>query len=92
MGRLVDGLRVIEEGLEPHESVVVKGIQRARPGAKVDPKSIEMKTLTTSALKKEKEAKKDMTTKSENQENEKGTETENPKSDKTVAAGNEEKQ
>jgi RND family efflux transporter MFP subunit len=82
MGRLVDGLRVIEEGLEPDESVVVKGIQRARPGAKVDPKSIEMTTLTASALKKEKEAnkgkeaKKDMTTESENQDEEKGTGTE----------------
>ena len=82
MGRLVDGLRVIEDGLEPDESVVVKGIQRARPGAKVDPKSIEMTTLTASALKKEKEAnkgkevKKDMTTESENQDEEKGTGTE----------------
>jgi multidrug efflux system membrane fusion protein len=37
MGQLVDGLRVIEEGLQPDESVVVIGLQRARPGAKVLP-------------------------------------------------------
>jgi len=79
MGRLVDGLRVIEEGLGPDESVVVKGIQRARPGAKVDPKSIEMTTLTASALKKEKEAKKEMTTQSENQESENEADTEGKK-------------
>jgi membrane fusion protein (multidrug efflux system) len=82
MGRLVDGLRVIEEGLGPDESVVVKGIQRARPGAKVDPKSIEMTTLTASALKKEKEANKKKeaqnktTTQSEKQENDKASESE----------------
>jgi RND family efflux transporter MFP subunit len=92
MGQLVDGLRVIEEGLQPDESVVVKGVQRARPGAKVDLKSIEMTTLTASALKKEKEAKKKMAAKPENQEVDKGTETDNPKSDKTVAAAKEEKQ
>ncbi len=85
MGRLVDGLRVIEEGLGPDESVVVKGIQRARPGAKVDPKSIEMTALTASALKKEKEANKKKeaqnktTTQSENQDKENGTETEEKK-------------
>jgi membrane fusion protein (multidrug efflux system) len=95
MGQLVDGLRVIEEGLAPNEAVVVKGIQRARPGSKVDPKSIEMATLTAYALKKEKETNKDKETKkkkaaeSENQENEKGTETENSKRDKTVAASEE---
>lgn len=92
MGRLVDGLRVIEEGLAPDEAVIVKGIQRARPGAKVDPKSIEMTTLTASALKKEKEVKKKKTTQTENQENEKESQTENSKGAKTVAAAEEEKQ
>jgi RND family efflux transporter MFP subunit len=51
MGRLVDGLRVIEEGLQLDERVVVNGIQRARPGAKVDPEQTDMKSLTASALK-----------------------------------------
>jgi hypothetical protein len=36
-GAAVDGLRVIEEGLSPEDWVVVSGIQRARPGAKVQP-------------------------------------------------------
>lgn len=49
MGQLVDGLRVIEEGLQPGERVVVNGIQRARPGAKVDPEPIDMASLTNSA-------------------------------------------
>ncbi len=59
MGQLVDGLRVIEEGLQPGELVVVKGVQRARPGAKVDPAQIDMKTLTASAIKAAAEAKLD---------------------------------
>lgn len=79
ISQLVDGLRVIEEGLQPEESVVVKGILKARPGARVDPKTIEMATLTASALKKEKEANKEkradkeMKTQSETQEKNNGT-------------------
>ena len=59
MGQLVDGLRVIEEGLQPGELVIVKGLQRARPGVKVDPEKIDMKTLTASAIKAAAEAKLD---------------------------------
>jgi len=59
MGLLVDGLRVIDEGLQPGERVIVKGLQRARPGARVDPEQIEMKTLTASAIKATAEAKID---------------------------------
>lgn len=51
MGQLVDGLRVIEEGLKSGEWVIVNGLQRTRPGAKVDPERIDMKSLTVSALK-----------------------------------------
>ncbi len=58
MGQLVDGLRVIEEGLQPDDRVVVNGIQRARPGAKVDPEQTDMNTLTASALKAAAEAGK----------------------------------
>jgi multidrug efflux pump subunit AcrA (membrane-fusion protein) len=36
-GATVNGMRVIEEGLKADEWVVVSGIQRARPGAKVTP-------------------------------------------------------
>jgi RND family efflux transporter MFP subunit len=37
IGALVDGLRVIESGVESNEWVVVDGLLRARPGAKVAP-------------------------------------------------------
>jgi RND family efflux transporter MFP subunit len=37
IGALRDGMRVIEDGLKAEDSVVVKGIQRAIPGAKVTP-------------------------------------------------------
>ncbi len=37
IGALIEGKRVIEEGLQGNESIVVKGLQRAIPGAKVTP-------------------------------------------------------
>jgi membrane fusion protein, multidrug efflux system len=37
-GPLVDGLRVVREGLAAGEWVVTKGLQRARPGSKVEPR------------------------------------------------------
>lgn len=61
MGQLVDGLRVIEEGLQPGERVVVSGLQRARPGAKVDPERIDMASLKASALRAAAEAEKKKT-------------------------------
>ncbi|TMK13168.1 MAG: efflux RND transporter periplasmic adaptor subunit, partial [Actinobacteria bacterium] len=36
IGPLVDGLRVVREGVTPDEWVVVAGLQRIRPGIKVD--------------------------------------------------------
>jgi len=36
-GVLVDGLRVIKEGLAPDDRVIVNGMARVRPGAKVTP-------------------------------------------------------
>ncbi len=39
-GPLVDGLRVVREGLAASEWVVTKGLQRARPGSKVEPKRL----------------------------------------------------
>jgi membrane fusion protein, multidrug efflux system len=59
MGRLEDGLRVIEEGLLPDDQVMVNGLQRARPGAKVDPEQTDMKSLTASALRVASEAGQD---------------------------------
>lgn len=35
LGPLVDGLRVVRSGLQPDEIVLVNGLQRVRPGAKV---------------------------------------------------------
>jgi multidrug efflux system membrane fusion protein len=35
LGPLVDGLRVVQSGLQPHDRVVINGLQRVRPGAKV---------------------------------------------------------
>jgi membrane fusion protein, multidrug efflux system len=37
LGPLDEGLRVIREGLKPEDRVIVDGLQRARPGAKVAP-------------------------------------------------------
>ncbi len=42
IGRLVDGLRVIESGLKPGELIVVNGLQRARPGAPITPENVPM--------------------------------------------------
>jgi RND family efflux transporter MFP subunit len=45
-GRLHDGLRVITEGLNPGEKVVVSGLQRVRQGIKVDPKVVDMPVVS----------------------------------------------
>jgi hypothetical protein len=37
LGPVVDGLRVIKEGLAPDDRVIVAGLMRARPGTKVTP-------------------------------------------------------
>lgn len=37
LGPIVDGLRVVRSGLEDGDLVVVNGLQRVRPGVKVDP-------------------------------------------------------
>ena len=41
-----DGLRVIEQGLSADDSVIVNGIQRARPGITVNPRPAEEQTTT----------------------------------------------
>ncbi len=38
LGRLVDGMQVIKEGLKPDDWVIVNGIQRVRDGMKVQPR------------------------------------------------------
>lgn len=37
LGPIVDGLRVVREGLQPGDSVIVNGLQRVRPGVQVTP-------------------------------------------------------
>jgi RND family efflux transporter MFP subunit len=49
-GQLDDGMRVIEDGIAPGEWVVVNGLQRARPGARVEPEQIDMASLRVSAM------------------------------------------
>lgn len=49
VGQRIDGMIVIEEGLGKDDRVVVDGVQRARPGRKVDPEEVDMSSLTLSA-------------------------------------------
>jgi RND family efflux transporter MFP subunit len=42
LGPLYEGLRVIREGLKAEDHVIVDGLQRARVGAKVTPKAVEL--------------------------------------------------
>jgi RND family efflux transporter MFP subunit len=42
LGALHDGLREITDGLKPGEQVIVVGLQQVRPGAKVEPKLVDM--------------------------------------------------
>jgi multidrug efflux system membrane fusion protein len=48
-GRLVDGLRIIDSGLQPGEKVVVNGLMRVRPGMKVAPQLAEMTAADSTA-------------------------------------------
>ena len=43
IGPMIDGLRVVKEGLQPGESVIVEGLLRVRPGVVVDAKPPETK-------------------------------------------------
>jgi RND family efflux transporter MFP subunit len=42
LGRLHDGLQVVQQGVKPEDWVVVNGIQRVRDGAKVEPRRTSM--------------------------------------------------
>src|SRR5262245_28021165 len=41
IGPMVDGLRVVKEGLKPGEQIIVEGLLRVRPGVVVDAKPME---------------------------------------------------
>ncbi len=47
LGPIVDGLRVVRSGLNPGDGVVVNGLQRVRPGMKVEPVAVAMKEEKT---------------------------------------------
>ena len=57
-GQREDGMRVIEEGLLPDDQVIVAGVQRARPGATVEPEQVDMASFKASALRAGAEARK----------------------------------
>lgn len=42
LGPIVDGLRIVRDGLSPGERVVVSGLQRVRPGMAVSPLAVAM--------------------------------------------------
>ena len=42
LGPIIDGLRVITDGLKPGETIVVNGLQRVRPGSPVNPERVAM--------------------------------------------------
>jgi hypothetical protein len=42
LGPLIDGLRIVREGLKPEDRVVVKGLMAVRNGVKVNPQVGEM--------------------------------------------------
>jgi multidrug efflux pump subunit AcrA (membrane-fusion protein) len=51
LGRLVDGLRVVNSGLTPGEDVVINGMLRVRPGMKVLAKRSTMSDSATLATR-----------------------------------------
>lgn len=44
LGPLVDGLRVVRQGLQPGEKIIVNGLQRVRPGIPVAAKMVAMES------------------------------------------------
>ena len=42
LGPLIDGLRVVREGLKVNDVIVVKGLQQVRPGMPVTPQLVAM--------------------------------------------------
>jgi len=61
LGQLIDGMRVIEEGIKHDDWIIVKGVQRVRSGSKVSAEKIEMASLKISARKTKQESMPDKT-------------------------------
>ena len=49
LGPMVDGLRVVRDGIKPGETIVVNGLQRVRPGAPVTAQMVSMTADPTQA-------------------------------------------
>jgi membrane fusion protein, multidrug efflux system len=49
LGPMTDGLRIVREGLQPGDSIVVNGLQRVRPGAVVTPVRVSMTNANNSS-------------------------------------------
>jgi hypothetical protein len=49
LGPVVDGLRVITQGLTPDDNVIINGLMRARPGAKVTPQQASIASASTAS-------------------------------------------
>jgi multidrug efflux system membrane fusion protein len=57
LGPKLEGLRIVRKGLEKGERIVVNGLQRALPGAPVEPQSVPMASAQTlAALQRQREA------------------------------------
>lgn len=50
LGRKIDGLRVVREGLHPGDVIVVDGLQRVRPGIEVSPKPQAMTSSSATTI------------------------------------------
>src|SRR5262245_5756956 len=50
LGPVVEGLRVITQGLTPDDNVIVNGLMRARPGAKVTPQQSRAASASAAAV------------------------------------------
>jgi RND family efflux transporter MFP subunit len=55
LGPLVDGLRVVREGVADADWVVTRGLQRARPGSKVEPKRVAIEVSDATQAKGDRE-------------------------------------
>src|SRR5450830_1956081 len=49
LGPKIEGLRIVRNGLNKDDTIIVKGLQRVRPGSPVDPEVIPMATKETLA-------------------------------------------
>ena len=49
LGKLVDGMRVVQSGLQVGERIVVNGLQRVRPGVTVKPEAVPMQDVVAAS-------------------------------------------